>query len=122
MTPEQLEKRRAYQRAYATKQRQERPEHTLAIARKSRTKRIEQCRADCRLRARRRAGIVDATAELRGGACALCGGHYAKLNLDHDKATGLARGWLCTACNTALGRLGDNAAGLSRALAYVRGM
>lgn len=41
------------------------------------------------------------------------------LHLDHDHRTGAFRGWLCTSCNTAIGKLGDDRAGLLRALAYL---
>lgn len=41
------------------------------------------------------------------------------LHLDHDHTTGKFRGWLCSRCNTAIGKLGDNVAGVRRALAYL---
>lgn len=41
------------------------------------------------------------------------------LGLDHDHVTGKFRGWLCMRCNTALGKLGDNLAGVRMALAYL---
>lgn len=33
--------------------------------------------------------------------------------------TGASRGWLCTSCNTALGALGDDLAGLEKMRAYL---
>ena len=42
-----------------------------------------------------------------------------KTHLDHDHATGKFRGWLCNTCNLALGHLGDTAASLRRAVAYL---
>jgi hypothetical protein len=42
------------------------------------------------------------------------------LHLDHNHLTGQFRGWLCRACNTGLGALGDNIEGLERALHYLR--
>lgn len=41
------------------------------------------------------------------------------LHLDHDHVTGEFRGWICVNCNTGLGKLGDNRAGLEIALAYL---
>lgn len=43
-----------------------------------------------------------------------------KVHLDHDHVTGAFRGWLCNRCNLALGHLGDNVAGLERAVAYLK--
>lgn len=40
--------------------------------------------------------------------------------LDHDHMTGKFRGFLCIACNTALGVFGDDESGILRALDYVR--
>ena len=40
--------------------------------------------------------------------------------LDHDHATGQFRGWLCRACNTGMGALGDTIEGLEKALAYLK--
>lgn len=59
----------------------------------------------------------------QGGKCAICGarppaGGY--LAVDHCHATGKVRGLLCGGRNSALGKLGDNAAGLERALAYLQ--
>ena len=55
--------------------------------------------------------------------CELCGRGAANLRralcLDHCHATGKFRGWLCGNCNTGIGKLGDNAQGLHRALAYL---
>lgn len=56
--------------------------------------------------------------------CPLClkplgAGHRA--HTDHDHDTKRVRGVVCIKCNHALGVLGDNEAGLLRALAYVRG-
>jgi hypothetical protein len=57
-----------------------------------------------RVSARKRAGIIDPSGDLKTGPCEIC--HKVKrLCLDHDWATGLVRGWLCVACNTKLGWL-----------------
>lgn len=57
--------------------------------------------------------------------CKLCGAHkdnfsYA-LNVDHCHKTGKIRGLLCGPCNTAIGRFGDDVAGVERVLKYLKG-
>jgi hypothetical protein len=68
---------------------------------------------------RRHQGLPEPTR--RGtGHCECCGKTPSYiLNLDHCHATGKFRGWLCTGCNTAIGKLGDNIAGLQRAMDYL---
>lgn len=71
------------------------------------------------------AADVDAMRVAQGNHCKLCtnvlgnGRHQA--HLDHDKVTHKIRGLLCCTCNKGLGMMGDNAAGLRRALIYVEG-
>lgn len=71
----------------------------------------------------------------QAGRCAICskgwrdctrakrGRHDAfflqYLYVDHDHQTGLARGLLCNACNTAIGLFGEHPARLLRAAAYL---
>lgn len=70
---------------------------------------------------RRRAwGIKDATGERKVGPCQVCGQHTDPLHLDHDHKTGLARGWLCTCCNTAIGKLRDDPKLCEAAARYLR--
>lgn len=55
--------------------------------------------------------------------CELCGGPpngRGVLHLDHCHETGRFRGWLCSWCNTGLGKFGDNEKGLMKALSYLR--
>lgn len=40
------------------------------------------------------------------GRCAICGGRDSQKVLDHDHATGLARGWICRSCNGEEAHLG----------------
>jgi hypothetical protein len=60
----------------------------------------------------------------QGHKCALCGNDDPRRKqgfvVDHCHATGKIRGLLCHPCNIALGMLGDDAAGLQRALDYVK--
>lgn len=60
------------------------------------------------------------------GLCAICD-TAIKINtrgrgsahLDHDHSTGRVRGWLCHACNVAIGMLREDPRVITRALAYV---
>jgi len=54
------------------------------------------------------------------GGCAICGKLKAKMCVDHCHQTGAIRGILCGSCNTAIGNLGDNAEGVTRALFYLQ--
>jgi len=59
----------------------------------------------------------------QGGVCKLCRKPPKPgkiLCADHCHETGKVRGLLCNTCNTALGKLGDNVAGLKSALEYVQ--
>lgn len=51
----------------------------------------------------------------RPSCCEVCG-RAGRVCYDHDHATGEARGWLCSTCNSALGHAQDDPA-LLRALA-----
>jgi Recombination endonuclease VII len=51
-------------------------------------------------------------------ACECCG-REEKLHLDHSKDTKQFRGWLCRACNTGIGQLGDRLVPLHDAAAYL---
>ena len=51
--------------------------------------------------------------------CQICGKSERKLVLDHDHSTGCYRGRLCSSCNVGLGYLGDNLAGLQKAIEYL---
>ena len=60
---------------------------------------------------------------LQGGRCAICGAEQGnrRFHLDHDHATGRARGLLCHSCNLGLGAFRDNPEWLDAAAAYLRG-
>jgi|GEM_PF-376295 len=78
---------------------------------------------------KRRVRIASLPPPIKAGHCDLCQRARA-LHWDHDhklEAQGFSalechRGWLCFHCNTGLGKLGDDAAGLQRALDYVKGL
>ena len=53
--------------------------------------------------------------------CPIC--NYAGENfpcIDHDHQTGAVRGLLCQRCNKGIGLLGDNIAGVQKALIYLQ--
>ena len=54
-----------------------------------------------------------------GDECGICGRQAKRMALDHCHDSGVIRGVLCVQCNTSLGVLGDNMAGLDRARAYL---
>ena len=55
--------------------------------------------------------------------CGVCGAARSangkRLAIDHDHATGLFRGVLCSDCNLSIGKLGDTAPLVARAVAYL---
>ena len=70
----------------------------------------------------------------QGGVCAVCGElptsvrnrrkgkqrtFIARLVVDHDHATGMVRGLLCSSCNTGIGALKDEAVTVRAALDYL---
>ena len=59
------------------------------------------------------------TVTKRPDACEMCK-RPSPLFMDHDHGTGEFRGWLCTPCNTGLGKMGDSVEGLERAIAYLK--
>jgi hypothetical protein len=70
--------------------------------------------------ARRRSRGIPAPTRPAPDRCECCGKPDKRhLNADHDKTTGLFRGWLCFACNVGIGKLGDNYDGVLRALRYL---
>ena len=69
---------------------------------------------------RRTAGLPDPTRP-EPDHCECCGGLPGRhsMCLDHDHNTGEFRGWLCTKCNSAIGKLGDDLDGVLRAVKYL---
>ena len=57
----------------------------------------------------------------QGWVCAICGGELVGrlAHLDHDHATGKARGVLCQKCNLMLGNARDNIEILNKAINYL---
>ena len=64
----------------------------------------------------------EAKFEAQGRRCACCGATESGGNnwcVDHDHTTQKVRGILCIRCNTGIGMLGDNLAGVSKAVLYL---
>jgi hypothetical protein len=56
----------------------------------------------------------------QGYECPICLKSDKKYYLDHDWKTGKFRGWLCNACNVALGLFKDDVEILERAIKYLK--
>ena len=81
-----------------------------------------RCRDCIREQSRLRRQILK-TAPPKPEICDLCGkkpAHNKKIVIDHCHETNTFRGWLCDPCNVGLGNLGDNLAGLSKAVEYLQ--
>ena len=100
----------AASRRYRDEHREEiaRRQHAYYLAKKDRYKE----------RARRSRGVTSAATRPRPEACEACGAAI-DLVFDHDHATGLFRGWLCSPCNRMLGNAKDEAARLRAGAAYL---
>ena len=59
--------------------------------------------------------------EHQGGGCAICGTppNGRSLAVDHCHETSKVRGLLCSDCNTSIGKLGDTAENVQRAVRYL---
>ena len=56
----------------------------------------------------------------QGGKCAVCSKTQQRaFDVDHDHATGVVRGLLCTSCNRMIGHAGDSETNLRRAADYL---
>lgn len=82
---------------------------------------IERAKEHSRKSGRKKRGLPEPTRPCPL-VCECCGKPPGKaaLALDHDHTTGKFRGWLCHGCNLGIGRLGDSAEGVQRALTYLR--
>jgi transcription initiation factor IIE alpha subunit len=78
----------------------------------------------CKVCAGKKAKIVNELRKLnpypeKDHVCPICQKQAKKYYLDHNWEDGSFRGWLCNACNVALGLLKDDIAILYRAIAYL---
>ena len=54
------------------------------------------------------------------GTPCMCCGRVDKLFIDHCHVSNKYRGWICRQCNCSIGGLGDDEAGLQKALDYLK--
>lgn len=85
------------------------------------------CRDCSRAHRRVTRGVRPADATRRPGVhqrCQICDGTGGArgLHLDHDHATGVFRGWLCSPCNSAIGYFADDPERCALAAQYLRGV
>lgn len=71
------------------------------------------------LRNRRNSGCLNPTDEIKSGPCEICGVFKKSLCFDHNKRTGLFRGWLCRTCNFGIGYAREDVRVLNRAIGYL---
>lgn len=112
--PETKMREQAYSRAYNVRNRARR----AAYSRQWRAANLERAR----LRTWEYRGLPAPTRE-RPASCECCKKPPTakmELALDHDHETGEFRGWLCVRCNTGIGALGDDIAGLLNGIEYLR--
>ena len=94
--------------------------HRSGEARRSEA-RERELRRDYGLTAQHLVAMVQA----QGWRCAVCLKAFParligkRVHVDHDHRSGRVRGVLCATCNLAIGKLGDTAAGVRRALVYL---
>jgi hypothetical protein len=79
-----------------------------------RAKTCRSCQAAADSQRRGLAKIVGPPAQ----ACQICRREGPTV-LDHCHVTGAFRGWICRGCNLGLGKLGDDLAGVRRAISYL---
>lgn len=121
----------AYHRAYYSKNKERilpqreairaaNPEKFREAVREWRRKNPELAAEYGRRGVRKFKGIPEPTSQMPKLCEICCKPPKKRLNVDHCHETGKFRGWLCTGCNTALGKFGDSVAGLMRAVAYLK--
>lgn len=110
-------KKRIYNREYMRKWSKDNPEKIKAIQLKyfladpeRRKKQGEKSREKTRMKLATRP---------RSETCEICGVGDVRIVLDHNHTTGKFRGWICNACNTALGHARDNVDTLYKMIDYL---
>jgi hypothetical protein len=93
------------------------PEKNKNAVKKYRANNLEKVRAASRKWMRK---FLPAPTRSEPESCECCGSRPQSLCLDHDHRTGKFRGWLCRACNTSIGMLGDDLEGVLKAAQYLQ--
>lgn len=95
-----------------------RPAKVLAYAKRHQAKYPDRHRGRSLAYARSK---LPAPTRLAPTACECCGKPFkATPRLDHCHNAREFRGWLCNTCNRGIGMLGDDVAGVERAVAYLK--
>ena len=120
--PEYAEKQRVYQRAYHHNTRKLNPEEVCKMrsrASKAYREKVATEEGRAELNARQKVYVREhfrRVLEAKAGRscpvlCEICERPDVtgkRLAFDHDHKTGAFRGWICSSCNNALGRIGDD--------------
>jgi|DEB0MinimDraft_12_1074336.scaffolds.fasta_scaffold82642_2 hypothetical protein len=98
----------------------EKPEESFGLYNRNSDGRDNRCRA-CINHSMNTIEKLRKTAPEKPEFCDCCGNvPKKKFVLDHCHESEAFRGWLCDHCNLAIGLLGDNEAGVNKALEYLR--
>jgi hypothetical protein len=114
------EKVRANGREYQRKRRLADPEKFRVEAREQKRKNPERSKETSRRSKWRKKGMPEPTRP-RPEFCECCGRPPSARALanDHCHYSNVFRGWLCSNCNSGIGKLGDDIPGIVRALKYL---
>jgi hypothetical protein len=63
--------------------------------------------------------VLESKSHPKPNSCQMCGSNHLKIVLDHNYKTGGFRGWICTECNTGLGKIGDDIPSVWNAIKYL---
>lgn len=80
-----------------------------------------RCKACIKKQSKLRNELKKKWQHLKTENCDCCGQkHHKSLVIDHDHNTLKFRGWICEDCNLGIGKLGDDIAGIEKALSYMK--
>lgn len=79
---------------------------------------VDRCERDQQAKQRKQAELEIRAGRPKPATCEICGSPE-KIVYDHNHETGKFRGWICCACNTALGNAKDSPSVLRKMLDYL---